>query len=214
MFDASRLRRRKSSSSSPRTRADPSRTLPQNLDYSNLADDAREVLRTLVYKEKPVTTRDGRWFTVRIMPYRTLENVIDGVVITFTDVKVNRIEESLRAQAEDLRRMVDALLEGSQEAIVVLAKDLTVAALNLAAERVFGLRRSGVGRGFFELLPRFRGTELEQKLKEMFGHREPRSQELLLSAAPNEGWHAIRIELHRDSNAVSLYVTHTTTNHP
>jgi hypothetical protein len=44
------------------------------------------VLRTLVFIEKAVATRDGRWYRVRIMPYRTQDNVIDGVVITFIDI--------------------------------------------------------------------------------------------------------------------------------
>lgn len=44
------------------------------------------VLRSLVASEKEVATRDGRWYQVRIMPYRTIDNVVDGAVITFTDV--------------------------------------------------------------------------------------------------------------------------------
>ncbi len=63
----------------------PITDIATKLDYPELADDAREVLRTLVFKETEVATRDGRWFMVRILPYRTLDNVIDGVVITFTD---------------------------------------------------------------------------------------------------------------------------------
>jgi two-component system CheB/CheR fusion protein len=53
--------------------------------YPELLDDAREVLRTLVFTEKKVRTKIGEWYLVRIMPYRTLENIIDGVVITFAD---------------------------------------------------------------------------------------------------------------------------------
>ena len=48
-----------------------------------MVEEAREVLRTLVFSEKQIATTDGRWFSVRIMPYRTMEDVIDGVVITF-----------------------------------------------------------------------------------------------------------------------------------
>ena len=54
--------------------------------YPDLVEDAGEVLRTLVFREKQIATRDRRRFAVRIMPYRTLDNVIDGVVITFTDI--------------------------------------------------------------------------------------------------------------------------------
>jgi len=63
-----------------------------------LKDDAKEVLRTLMFSEKQVPTRDGRWLSVRIMPYRTMDNLIDGVVITFIDVSVaKRLEAELRA---------------------------------------------------------------------------------------------------------------------
>jgi two-component system CheB/CheR fusion protein len=80
------------------------------LDYPDLADDAREVLRTLVFREKQAVTRDGRWFSVRILPYRTQENVIDGVVITFTDATATkRLEEELRGTANQLRQMTESL---------------------------------------------------------------------------------------------------------
>ncbi len=64
----------------------PITDLSSILLYPELIDDAREVLRSLSFSEKQITTKDSRRFVVRIMPYRTLENVIDGVVITFTDI--------------------------------------------------------------------------------------------------------------------------------
>jgi len=68
-----------------------------DLDYSQLKDDALEVLRTLVFQEKEVSTHDGRWYRARIMPYRTQDNVIDGVVITFTDItEIKLLEAELR----------------------------------------------------------------------------------------------------------------------
>jgi two-component system CheB/CheR fusion protein len=68
-----------------------------DLDYPQLKDDAFEVLRTLVFQEKQVGTHDGRWYRVRIMPYRTQDNVIDGVVITFTDIsEIKQLEAELR----------------------------------------------------------------------------------------------------------------------
>lgn len=88
----------------------PITDLVTDLDYPTLAEDAREVLRTLVFQEKLVATRDGRWFTVRILPYRTLENVIDGVVITFTDASAAKaLETALREQASQLKQMADFL---------------------------------------------------------------------------------------------------------
>ena len=61
-----------------------------HLHYPEMAADAREVLRSLVFKECDVTTTADRWFRVRIMPYRTQENRIDGLVITFVDITVSK----------------------------------------------------------------------------------------------------------------------------
>jgi two-component system CheB/CheR fusion protein len=75
------------------------------LDYPGLAEDAEQVLKTLVFVEKQVSARDGRWFTVRIMPYRTHENRIDGVVITFADITVAKnLEAALRKAQSDLEK--------------------------------------------------------------------------------------------------------------
>lgn len=77
----------------------PLSDLVSDLDYPKLLSDAKEVLRTLVFSEKQVSTRDGRWFRVRIMPYRTQDNVIDGVVMTFTDItEIKQLEAELRAK--------------------------------------------------------------------------------------------------------------------
>ncbi|WP_351088109.1 chemotaxis protein CheB [Shewanella sp. S1-49-MNA-CIBAN-0167] len=64
------------------------------LDYVRLQEDSKEVLKTLVFIEKEITAKNKRWFKVRIMPYRTQENVIDGVVITFTDISEAKLLES------------------------------------------------------------------------------------------------------------------------
>ena len=67
--------------------------------YPELADDAHKVLRMLVNVEKQIPTPDGNWFAARILPYRTLENMIDGVVITFTDITATKkLEAELRSK--------------------------------------------------------------------------------------------------------------------
>jgi len=71
----------------------PITDLASDLLYPELTVDAREVLRKLGFLEKPISTQDGRWFTVRIMPYRTLDDRIDGVVITFWDISIAKTRE-------------------------------------------------------------------------------------------------------------------------
>ena len=78
----------------------PLSDLATSLQYPDLHDDASQTLRTLASSEKQITTEDGRWFTVRIMPYRRLDNVIDGVVITLVDITdTKRLESTLRQQS-------------------------------------------------------------------------------------------------------------------
>ncbi len=80
-----------------------------DLQYPDLAEDASEVLRSLAFSEKQVPASDGRWFTVKIMPYRTHENQIDGLVITFSDISVaKKLEESLRETENRFRAAIES----------------------------------------------------------------------------------------------------------
>ena len=75
--------------------------LTTRLCYPTLQDDARATLGTMVISEKQIATDDDRWFTVRIMPYRRLDNVVDGAVITFTDITATKaLEAQLRRDAK------------------------------------------------------------------------------------------------------------------
>jgi two-component system CheB/CheR fusion protein len=94
----------------------PITDLATGLRYPELADDAREVLRQLSAVEKPISANDDRWFTVRIMPYRTVDDRIDGVVITFANITVSKtLEGKLRGEQAALEKHVaeqDTRLKG------------------------------------------------------------------------------------------------------
>jgi two-component system CheB/CheR fusion protein len=64
----------------------PITDVASDLIYPELEDDVHEVLRTLVIAERQVLSNNGCWFNARILPYRTLEDKIDGVVITFINI--------------------------------------------------------------------------------------------------------------------------------
>jgi two-component system CheB/CheR fusion protein len=72
--------------------------------YGTLTADIKAVLDTLIPREAEVQTAEGRWYTMRILPYRTMENVIEGGVLTFVDItEKKRANELLRANTERLR---------------------------------------------------------------------------------------------------------------
>jgi len=72
----------------------PLSDLASTLIYPQLHADANATLHTLAFSEKQIATTDGHWYTVRIMPYRTVANVIQGVVITFVDITAAKELES------------------------------------------------------------------------------------------------------------------------
>src|SRR5262245_1470998 len=77
--------------------------LVSRLQYKGLGDDASEVLRSLVFKEAEVQSEEGAWYLMRILPYRTTENVIDGLVVTFVDTT------TIKSLQREAGRMVGAL---------------------------------------------------------------------------------------------------------
>lgn len=86
----------------------PLSDITNSLLYPEMSDEAREVLRTLVFSEKQITTTDRRWYSVRIMPYRTMEDVIAGVVITFSNITAaKKLEAELREENARLKGQLE-----------------------------------------------------------------------------------------------------------
>jgi two-component system CheB/CheR fusion protein len=121
--------------------ADVGRPLAQirsNLSgYDNLAADAQQVLSSLIPKELEVQTHAGAWYLMRIRPYRTLDNVIEGCVITFTDCTAMKEAEAALRDSEALRRLA-VVQRDSRDAI--LMQDMTgrILAWNPGAESLYG----------------------------------------------------------------------------
>ena len=85
----------------------PITDIASDLIYPEMPDDIHEVLQTLVFREKQIATGDGRWFETRIMPYRTVDDKIDGVVITFADInKFKTLEMELRRTHQEIEKRV------------------------------------------------------------------------------------------------------------
>jgi two-component system CheB/CheR fusion protein len=105
--------------------------------YDHLAIDIREVLESLVPKELEVQTNTGEWYLLRIRPYRTLENVIEGAVITFTEVSVMKKAQAALRDSEALRRLA-VVVRDARDAILVQDMTGRILAWNPGAERMYG----------------------------------------------------------------------------
>jgi two-component system, chemotaxis family, CheB/CheR fusion protein len=121
------------------------------LDYDDLAGDARKVLRDLASTEREVHGKGGSWHLTRLKPYRTVEDKIDGVVITFVDIgERRRAEDALRESESWMRVMVGELQHRTRNLIGVvmaLADRTAVGAENLDDFRAsFGDRLGALAR--------------------------------------------------------------------
>ena len=94
-----------------------------NLKYDRLVEDAKAVLDRLVPKEAHVESSDGHWYNMRILPYRSVDNAIDGVVMTFADITaVKRLEES----SQTAREYAENIIATIREPLVVLDDGLRI----------------------------------------------------------------------------------------
>jgi two-component system, chemotaxis family, CheB/CheR fusion protein len=143
-----------------------------DLDYPEMISDAREVLRTLHFVEKEIITNDGRWFTVRIMPYRTFDDRIDGLVITFIDItKSKNLENALRSTQITLNSIIQAM----PEVILGLAADGKVIEFNPKAEELFGCAKEEVmGKNYVDFfIPEPSKSKVQKDMKKLLTGASP-----------------------------------------
>ena len=114
----------------------PLSDITTNLIYDGLTRDADLVLTRLQTIEREVETSRGQWYVARVLPYRTTDERIEGVVITFQDVtERRRIESLVRASEERLRLLLDSLKD---YAVFTITPSGQIDSWNTAAQRVFG----------------------------------------------------------------------------
>ena len=105
--------------------------------YDRLGVDIKEVLDSLNPKELEVETKTGEWYLLRIRPYRTLENLIEGAVITLTDISAMKRAQAVLRDSEALRRLA-AVVRDSSDAILVQDMTGRILAWNHMAEKMYG----------------------------------------------------------------------------
>ncbi|PWT88072.1 MAG: chemotaxis protein [Proteobacteria bacterium] len=123
------------------------------LEYDGLVADARKVLANLTPIRHEIRSRDGRWYDVRLRPYRTVDDKIDGVVLTFVDMTDRRkTEEALRLSERRLRQKIE-LVELSRDPIFIWDFEGTILEWNRGSEELYGYSRDeAVGKKKDKLL--------------------------------------------------------------
>ncbi|MDP1633629.1 MAG: CheR family methyltransferase, partial [Gallionellaceae bacterium] len=91
--------------------------IKSNIRDDDLLADAQTVLDSLVPREREVCTNGGEWYLARIQPYRTLDNIIDGVVLTFTDISKRMLAETAM---KDARELAESIVDTVREPLLVL----------------------------------------------------------------------------------------------
>ncbi len=137
----------------------PLSDLTSTLDYPDLVEDCRKVLATLSPVEREARDADGRWQLVRLLPYRTADNVIDGLVLTVVDITRTKGAESDYQAALAGRDLFRGIVETVRQPLLVLHASLEVVLANAAFHRTFrthaedtdGRALSSLGDGQWDL---------------------------------------------------------------
>jgi len=127
----------------------PITDIVSNMQYDDLVTDVKEVLKTQVFKETEVQIKDRSWYRMRIVPYRTTDNIIDGVVITFSDITdFKRMGEKMAERAE----YAESIIRTVRESLVVLNGGLKIVSANPSFYRTFHITpQETEGQTLYEL---------------------------------------------------------------
>ena len=140
--------------------------ITQKFEGSDLAADAAKVLADLAVIEKEIQSQGGQWFTMRILPYRTLDNRIDGVVVTFAEVsRLKRAEAAL----QNAKAYAEQIVATVREPLIVLDPSLRVMSANPAFYTMFQTApKATVGASVFALSNgQWENPELRRLLEEV-----------------------------------------------
>jgi two-component system CheB/CheR fusion protein len=135
--------------------------------YDRLVVDVQSVLNSLIPKEVEVQTTDGNFYLMRILPYRTSDNKIEGAVINFLNITKNKHTRDALKKANDLNRMA-VVVRDAHDAIVMQDMEGRILAWNPSAERMYGWSEAeALNRDIRELIPEGLRTEDIERVQQL-----------------------------------------------
>ena len=152
----------------------PLEHITHKLDYDNFIEDASEVLRNLHSVEREVHSENNRWYLVRLMPYRTMDDHIDGVVITFVDFTKRKYDEEelarITKENEQQARFFDMALSNINDFTYMFDREGRFLYSNKALADLLGLKPADmVGKNFFDLnYPPQTAAKLQNEIEQVF----------------------------------------------
>jgi len=149
----------------------------QMVDY-NIEKDAQNVVNTLVAVEKTIRSKDNKYYLARITPYRTSDNAIAGVVVTFMDTTQRVNSEDTMAKAKGQLASMGGILDSISDALFVIDRDwryiyVNTQGLDLAQKT----REKMLGMSVWEVFPQFKGSPMENCYREAMKETKRKSCE-------------------------------------
>jgi two-component system CheB/CheR fusion protein len=148
----------------------PLSDISTTLKYDEMMEDIQQVLEKVIYKQTDVETKSGEWFQTKIIPYKTSKNVIDGVVITFTNITQSR------KQYINALELADWVIQTAHDPLLVLDKDMRVFSANQSFYQTYKVTsEETIGKEFYNLGEKQWNI---QSLKDLLEEILPRNNEI------------------------------------
>jgi two-component system, chemotaxis family, CheB/CheR fusion protein len=157
--------------------------ITHSLQYPTLAEDVKQSFEALKLIEREIQSHDGRWYLLRLLPYRTADDRIDGTVLTLIDVTERHVAEDAARRGEERLRLVAQ--STNDYAIIVQDPQGKIVSWNAGAERIFGYdEKEVVGHSVSLIYEQNDGAQKRPAREREIAQRDGR--------ADDEGWYVTK----------------------
>lgn len=159
----------------------PLREIAPKFPQDQMLAECQQVLDTLTLVEREIQTDKSRYYLRRILPYRTMDHHLGGVVIAFVDLTRQKQLELVQREKDaayvaalhESTERLSAILDTAADAIITFDQQGTIDSINRATEKLFGyMRQELLGQHISLLIPSINGSHLEVSIEEYVEHQQ------------------------------------------